>query len=73
MVMLNFDRTTTTKNEPQVVIHKNVSDTNIFDELAILFRQQGIIQDTNRPANTRTNMRCISSKTGFGQVVTNCR
>jgi len=73
MVMLDFERTTTAKNEPQVVIHKNVSNTNIFDELGVLFRQQGIIQDTSRPANNRTNMRCTSSKTGFGQVVTNCR
>ena len=73
LVTLDFERTITTKNEPQVVIHKNVSDTNIFDELGVLFRQQGIIQDTSRPANNRTNMRCTSSKTGFGQVVTNCR
>ena len=41
--MLNFDRTTTTKNEPQVVIHKNVSDTNIFDELAISFNVEEIM------------------------------
>jgi len=73
LVTLDFERTITTKNEPQVVIHKNVSDTNIFDELGVLFRQQGIIQDTTRPSNTKTNMRCTSSKTGFGQVVTNCR
>ena len=71
--MLDFERTTNAKNEPQVIINKNVSDTNIFDELGVLFRQQGIIQDTSRPANNRTNMRCTSSKTGFGQVVTNCR
>jgi len=73
LVMLDFERTTTVKNEPQVIINKNVSDTNIFDELGVLFRQQGIIQDTTRPANTRTNMRCTTTKTGFGQVVTNCR
>ena len=70
-VTLDFERTTSAKNEPQVVIHKN--DVNVWDELGVLFRQQGIIQDTSRPVNTRTNMRCTSSKTGFGQVVTNCR
>ena len=73
LVTLDFERTITTKNEPQVVIHKNVSDTNIFDELGVLFRQQGIIQDTSRPANTRNNIRCTSTTTAFGQVVTNCR
>jgi len=73
LVTLDFDRTTTAKNEPQVVIHKNVSNTNIFDELDALFRKQGIIQDTSRPANTRTNLRCTSSRTSVGQVVTNCR
>jgi hypothetical protein len=70
-VSLDFERTMSAKNEPQVVIHKN--DVNVWDELDSFFRQQGIIQDTNRPANTRTNLRCTSSKTGFGQVVTNCR
>jgi hypothetical protein len=73
LVMLDFERTTTVKNEPQVIINKNVSDTNIFDELGVLFRQQGIIQDTSRPANTRNNIRCTSTTTAFGQVVTNCR
>jgi hypothetical protein len=71
LVMLDVERTTSAKNEPQVVIHKN--DVNVWEELGVLFRQQGIIQDTSRPVNTRTNMRCTSSKTGFGQVVTNCR
>jgi hypothetical protein len=71
LVMLDVERTTSAKNEPQVVIHKN--DVNVWDELGVLFRQQGIIQDTTRPANTRTNMRCTTTKVGFGQVVTNCR
>ena len=73
LVMLDFERTTNAKNEPQVIINKNVSDTNIFDELGVLFRQQGIIQDTSRPANTRNNIRCTSTTTKFGQVITNCR
>ena len=73
LVMLDFEQTTTAKNEPQVIINRNVSDTNIFDELGVLFRQQGIIQDTSRPANTRNNIRCTSTTTAFGQVITNCR
>jgi hypothetical protein len=73
LVTLDFERTTNAKNEPQVIINKNVSDTNIFDELGVLFRQQGIIQDTSRPANTRNNIRCTSTTTKFGQVITNCR
>tara|TARA_B100001059_G_C17771397_1_gene548664 strand:- start:713 stop:1390 length:678 start_codon:yes stop_codon:yes gene_type:complete len=73
LVTLDFERTTTAKNEPQVVIHKNVSNTNIFDELDTLFRKQGIIQSTTRPSSSRNSFNCTSSRTVFGQIVTNCR
>jgi len=75
LVLLDFERqpVSSENKSPQIVIHKNQSNTNVWDELGVLFRQQGIIQDTTRPANTRTNMRCTTTKVGFGQVVTNCR
>ena len=75
LVLLDFERqpVSSGNKSPQIVIHKNQSNTNVWDELGVLFRQQGIIQDTTRPANTRSNIRCTTTRAGYGQVITNCR